>query len=57
MERAIAVLLSGDVSPQTRAILAQQLSEDTPQVAQPPIDSYVAKAFGLALGSPEFQRR
>ncbi len=58
MERAVAVLLHGDVSPQTRAALDRQLTEDPPSSpVGPPVDRLVAKAVGLVLGSPEFQRR
>jgi hypothetical protein len=64
LERAIAVLLHGDVSPHTRAVLERQLAEDVPvqsevgkdiSAAVPP--AAVAKVVGLVLGSPEFQRR
>jgi hypothetical protein len=77
MERAIDILLHGDVSPPTRAVLDRQLADDLPVkgelsgesgergwgvegkagTAEPAVDSQVAKAFGLVLGSPEFQRR
>jgi hypothetical protein len=114
MERAIASLLNGDISPQTRTVLAKQLTEGVPvkgelgavppipqgedlmaensmqalppnqgvgkgqkgvgnpeqmerrfgvrgdlrpQIAMSADDLESAKAFGLVLGSPEFQRR
>jgi len=114
MERAIASLLNGDISPQTRTVLDKQLTEGVPVKGElgsvPPIpqgedlmaensmqalppsqgvgkgqkgvgnpeqmerrfgvrgdlrpqmpmsadDLESAKAFGLVLGSPEFQRR
>jgi uncharacterized protein (DUF1800 family) len=47
LARAIDVLLHGDVSPSTRAVLARQVRED------PRPENVV----GLVLGSPEFQRR
>jgi uncharacterized protein (DUF1800 family) len=77
MARALDVLLRGDVSPQTRAVLDRQSREnlpvksalnrasgkpaggasDTPSTASPAALPQVARAFGLVLGSPEFQRR
>jgi len=114
MERAIASLLNGDISPQTRTVLDKQLTEGVPvkgelgavpaipqgedlmaensmqalppnqgvgkgqkgvgnpeqmerrfgvrgdvrpQIAMSADDLESAKAFGLVLGSPEFQRR
>jgi uncharacterized protein (DUF1800 family) len=49
VERAVQVLLGGDVSSQTRNVLAEQIRAS----AEPPL----TKAFALVLGSPEFQRR
>ncbi|HYP28414.1 MAG TPA: DUF1800 domain-containing protein [Blastocatellia bacterium] len=103
MEQAIAVLLNGEISQQTRAILYKQLKEgvpvkgelgkpeqsaasnemsggdamasadempararqgrrarwqnDLPATPASSVSPEVAKAFGLVLGSPEFQRR
>jgi uncharacterized protein (DUF1800 family) len=104
IDRAIAELLGGDVSEQTRSVLYKQMKEGVPvkgdvtdastqmaamtgdgsdtmtntattkkdrkemkverkwqleAAAQPPqpVDPETAKAFGLVLGSPEFQRR
>jgi hypothetical protein len=68
MAWAIDILLHGDVSPHTRAVLDRQLTEDLPVrgelggeghagAAGPPVDLQVAKACGLVLGTPEFQRR
>jgi hypothetical protein len=104
IDRAIAELLGGDVSEQTRSVLYKQMKEGVPvkgdvtdastqmaamtgdgsdtmtntattkkdrkemkverkwqleAAAQPPqpVDQETAKAFGLVLGSPEFQRR
>ena len=49
IDRAVRVLLNGDVSEQTMKILAEQLRTTT----EPPL----VKAFALVLGSPEFQKR
>jgi hypothetical protein len=54
-------LLSGDVSPQTHAVLQKQLND--PQVAQRRLDDPPGRPpnfgaiAGLIMGSPEFQRR
>jgi len=60
VDRAIAVLLDNQVSPQTRAVLEKQLSD--PQILQARLDDPVKKVdvgaiAGLVLGAPEFQRR
>ena len=60
LDRAIAVLLSGEVSPETRKTLERQMSN--PQVLQASLDDPVMQVndgliAGLVLGSPEFQRR
>ncbi len=60
LDRAIAVLLSGEVSPETRATLAKQMND--PQVLQAQLDDPVRQVnqgliAGLVLGAPEFQRR
>jgi hypothetical protein len=60
LDRAVAVFLGGQVSPQTRAVLEKQL--DDPQVLQAMFDDPVKNVdagmiAGLVLGSPEFQRR
>ena len=60
LDRAIAVLLSGEVSPETRKTLETQLSN--PQVLQASLDDPVTQVndgliAGLVLGSPEFQHR
>jgi uncharacterized protein (DUF1800 family) len=60
LDRAIQVLLGGQVSPQTRATLEKQLAD--PEVLQATLDDPVrhvnaAMIAGLVLGSPEFQRR
>jgi uncharacterized protein (DUF1800 family) len=70
MNHAIRLLLNGDVSAQTRAVLDKQLREgvsvkgelDGERPAAAPaamssVDSEMAKVYGLVLGSPEFQRR
>jgi len=54
-------LLSGDVSPQTHAVIQKQLND--PQVAQRRLDDPAGRPpnfgaiAGLIMGSPEFQRR
>jgi uncharacterized protein (DUF1800 family) len=60
LDRAIALLLSGEVSPETRKTLENQLSN--PQALQASLDDPVTQIndgliAGLVLGSPEFQRR
>jgi uncharacterized protein (DUF1800 family) len=60
LNRAVAVFLGGQVSPQTRAVLEKQL--DDPQVLQAMFDDPVKNVdagmiAGLVLGSPEFQRK
>jgi uncharacterized protein (DUF1800 family) len=60
LDRAIAVLLSGEVSPGTRRTLEQQLN--TPEILQARLDDPVKQInqgliAGLVLGAPEFQRR
>jgi uncharacterized protein (DUF1800 family) len=60
MERAIHLLLGGQVSWQTRDTLDKQM--DDPQILQAALDDKVkqvnaAMIAGLVLGSPEFQRR
>jgi uncharacterized protein (DUF1800 family) len=66
LDRAIDLLLHGDLSPQRRAILDRQLRAEVPQEGSgasgrhgeaAAVDALVARAFGLVLGSPEFQRR
>ncbi|HET9839095.1 MAG TPA: DUF1800 domain-containing protein [Candidatus Angelobacter sp.] len=53
-------LLAGDISPQTHAVLAKQLSD--PKIAQRRLDDpakqpNLGAVAGLIMGSPEFQRR
>jgi uncharacterized protein (DUF1800 family) len=49
VDRAVEILLAGNVSSQTRSILEDQVrSSDEPALT---------KAFALVLGSPEFQKR
>ena len=60
LETAIGVLLSGEVSPQTRETLAKQMHD--PRVLQASLDDPVTHVnegmiAGLVLGAPEFQRR
>ncbi|HXN24936.1 MAG TPA: DUF1800 domain-containing protein [Candidatus Dormibacteraeota bacterium] len=60
LERATRVFLDGQVSPQTRQTLEQQLKN--PQVLQASLDDPVKQidigvVAGLVLGTPEFQRR
>jgi uncharacterized protein (DUF1800 family) len=60
LDRAIAVLLSGEASLETRQTLQKQMSD--PQVLQASLDDAVKQInegliAGLVLGAPEFQRR
>ncbi len=60
LNRAVEILLGGQVSDQTRAVLEKQLND--PQVLQAMFDDPVKNVdagliTGLVLGSPEFQRR
>ena len=60
LDRAINLLLAGQVSSQTRDTLEKRL--DDPQIVQAELDDPVrqvneAMIAGLVLGSPEFQRR
>jgi uncharacterized protein (DUF1800 family) len=54
LERAFAVLLDGQVSPQTRQALAEQLSRSEDPMARRANAGLLA---GLVLGSPDFERR
>jgi hypothetical protein len=60
LDRAIQLLLGGQVSRETRDTLAKQLND--PQIVQASLDDPIkqvnaAMIAGLVLGSPEFQRR
>jgi hypothetical protein len=61
LDRIIAVVLHGDVSPRTREVLGSQL--DSPEIVRAtaddrgPRNTDVEKLAALVLGSPEFQRR
>jgi uncharacterized protein (DUF1800 family) len=60
LDQAIAVLLSGEASPQTRETLAKQMND--PRVLQASLDDPITQVnegmiAGLVLGAPEFQRR
>jgi uncharacterized protein (DUF1800 family) len=60
LDRSIQVLLSGQVSAETRDTLKQQLND--PQILQATLGDPIkqinaAMIAGLVLGSPEFQRR
>jgi uncharacterized protein (DUF1800 family) len=60
LDRAIASLLSGQVSAQTRQTLEKRMSD--PQILQASLDDPVKEVnqgmvAGLVLGAPEFQRR
>jgi uncharacterized protein (DUF1800 family) len=60
LDRAIKVLLNGNVSAQTRSTLEKQLYD--PQVIEAKLDDPIKKinvgtVAGLVLGAPEFQRR
>ena len=49
VDRAVHLLLGGEVSAQTRTVLVDQVRSS----GEPPL----AKAIALVLGSPEFQKR
>jgi uncharacterized protein (DUF1800 family) len=60
LEKAIEVLLGGQVSPETRRTLETRLSD--PQIVQATLDDPIRQinhgvVTGLVLGAPEFQRR
>ncbi len=60
LDQAIQVLLSGQASPATHAVLEKQMND--PQVLQASLDDPVREintgvVAGLVLGAPEFQRR
>ena len=60
LDRAIAVLLAGQASPQTRATLEKQVAD--PTLIQASLDEPISSVnlgvvAGLVLGAPEFQRR
>jgi hypothetical protein len=60
LDRAIQVLLGGQVSAETRETLEKQLND--PQILQATLGDPIkevnsAMIAGLVLGSPEFQRR
>jgi hypothetical protein len=60
LDRAIKVLLNGNISAQTRTTLEKQLHD--PQVIEAKLDDpikqvNVGTVAGLVLGAPEFQRR
>jgi len=60
LDQAIAALLSGEVSPETRQTLETRMSD--PQILQASLDDPVKEVnrgmvAGLVLGAPEFQRR
>lgn len=55
VDQYAALLLRGQVSPQTRATIDKSLSEQQSARANAQVD--VAKVVGLIMGSPEFQRQ
>ena len=60
LDQTIAVLLSGEASPQTRETLEKQMND--PRVLQASLDDPITHVnegmiAGLVLGAPEFQRR
>ena len=61
LDRLLAVILNGEATAHTRAVLAGQL--ESPEITrttaydQVPKDTDVEKLTALVLGSPEFQRR
>ena len=61
LDRLLAVLVAGQTSAETRAVLAAQLTNPEITRLSPddrgPANTDVAKLAALVLGSPEFQRR
>jgi hypothetical protein len=61
LDRLLAVLVAGQTSAETRAVLAAQLTNPELTRLSPddrgPANTDVAKLAALVLGSPEFQRR
>jgi uncharacterized protein (DUF1800 family) len=61
LERALAMLLHGEATAQTRAVLAATLTNPEIRRQTPddrgPANTDVAKLVALVIGSPEFQRR
>jgi hypothetical protein len=61
LDRLLAVVLNGEATAHTRAVLAAQL--ESPEITRTtaydrvPKDTDVEKLTALVLGSPEFQRR
>jgi len=55
IDHFVNLLLRGQISPQTRATIDKNLSEQQLAMAGGKVD--VAKVVGLILGSPEFQRQ
>jgi hypothetical protein len=60
LDQAIAVLLSGEASTQTRETLEKQMND--PRVLRASLDDPITQVnegmiAGLVLGAPEFQRR
>ena len=61
LDRLLAVVLHGEATPRTRAVLAAQM--ESPEITRVTADDRVArdtdveKLAALVLGSPEFQRR
>jgi uncharacterized protein (DUF1800 family) len=60
LDQTVAVLLSGEASPQTRETLEKQIND--PRVLQASLDDPITHVnegmiTGLVLGAPEFQRR
>ena len=61
LDRLLAALVAGQVGPETRAVLAAELT--SPQITRltpddrGPANADVAKLAALVIGSPEFQRR
>ncbi|MDB5035860.1 MAG: hypothetical protein JWQ98_3101 [Chlorobi bacterium] len=57
LERAVNLLLGGDISSGTRAVLQRSLNDGVAAGNRQGAPSEAARVIGLVLGTPEFQRR
>ncbi|MEO5928321.1 MAG: DUF1800 domain-containing protein, partial [Candidatus Kapaibacterium sp.] len=57
LERAVNLLLGGDISSGTRAVLQRSLNDGVAAGTRPGAPSEATRVVGLVLGTPEFQRR
>jgi hypothetical protein len=57
VDAIVTMMLGGSVSPETRAVLLSGENPLARRDAEPVALSGLAQVVGLAIGSPEFQRR